>query len=1192
MASTKRKDRLSKRSTKHGRRRRRWPIALLGLGLVAALVWLSPVIVAHTALKQKIVSAALSDFEGSVTIGSASLGWLSPLSALDVAAYDAKGQPLAKVKSLRSEKSLLALLSDKSRLGTIHVEQPAVRLVLREDGSNWEDALASYMESESQGSLDEFQLKIVGGAIAIHDDALGGQWRVDELNADMRFSNESPEQVRARLTGRVAANDTAPGSVAADLVWKAGPSSEQSLGEGQVAVRIESLQVQPLAAAARRWIGDVDLQGTLNCDTFYQWTDDGQRKRIQIDRLEGQNLVVRAAHWPDGDRLQTAGLNCRGQIEADASRWRVSGLKLETDMGEFTANGSLPADSVSSGKIWTDVLRDLQKEDMRIAGELDVAKVARMLPSTLNIRSDTQIESGKLKLSLASKSVENPSFTAILEAKDLAAVADGRRIKWEPILLTADFRQTKNGPVIDQVMCRSNFLNIMGKGTLAQGSATVNGDLATMAADVGQLIDLSPLELRGRLDGTFNWRCDDNQRLAADGQIALADFRLTASGHPSWQERQLVVDLAATADTAAGEISRVKTASLTLQSGSDRFLAELTRPVDRPTKQAAWPMRLRAGGQLATWLPRLQPLFSLADWKVKGEVDVDATATLAVDKIQADSVSVRVDQLHAQSEGWTIDEPRIQLETKGMWDHTKGQLVADATTMTSSTVAFRAEQLVLQFPGESTAVSGVASYRADLGRISQLLSPPGRPADQQVAGSVTGMIQASHQQDATQLEWSADVKDLVCVARKANTAAYGAMPVSRTSDWQEIWREPTLKLAGTNRYDYARDRLTVGSFTATSDTLQLSAKGTIDSLSAERVADLSGQIDYDLADVTKKLGDYLGPRIQLAGRDRAQFKLHGPLVRPDASSAAETARRKAPPNVATVRPVISPELTANANFGWQLANVHGLRVGQGEMVATLSGGVVRFDPLDVPVSEGRLKLSPWIDLNSASVPLHVNKGPLAENVRISQEMCHTWLKYVTPLLAEATRAEGRFSISLDGAQVPLTAPDRSELHGELHVHAAQIGPGPLAEHYLAIAQQVKTVVEGRPVSAGLSSRATLNVAEQKVKFDVKDGRVYHDGFSVTVGDVVIRTSGSVGFDQSLDLVAELPIRDNWVQGKPYLAALKGNVVRIPVQGTFSNRRFDDRALRDLNRQLIGNAAGRLLEEGLNRGLERLIRPPR
>ncbi len=40
-----------------------------------------------------------------------------------------------------------------------------------------------------------------------------------------------------------------------------------------------------------------------------------------------------------------------------------------------------------------------------------------------------------------------------------------------------------------------------------------------------------------------------------------------------------------------------------------------------------------------------------------------------------------------------------------------------------------------------------------------------------------------------------------------------------------------------------------------------------------------------------------------------------------------------------------------------------------------------------------------------------------ENVAITPEMCQTWLKYVTPLLADATSVEGRLSLKLEQANL-------------------------------------------------------------------------------------------------------------------------------------------------------------------------------
>jgi hypothetical protein len=132
--------------------RRRWLFGLLPLlALGAALLWMAPTIVANTALMHKIISAALSDFEGQVTVGSASLGWLSPVVAHDVAAVDSAGQPLARIKSFRSDRSLFGLMIHRRDPGSLHLDQPLIHLVLRPDGSNWEDALGKYFAQPRVG---------------------------------------------------------------------------------------------------------------------------------------------------------------------------------------------------------------------------------------------------------------------------------------------------------------------------------------------------------------------------------------------------------------------------------------------------------------------------------------------------------------------------------------------------------------------------------------------------------------------------------------------------------------------------------------------------------------------------------------------------------------------------------------------------------------------------------------------------------------------------------------------------------------------------------------------------------------------------------------------------------------------------------------------------------------------------------
>jgi hypothetical protein len=218
-------------------------------------------------------------------------------------------------------------------------------------------------------------------------------------------------------------------------------------------------------------------------------------------------------------------------------------------------------------------------------------------------------------------------------------------------------------------------------------------------------------------------------------------------------------------------------------------------------------------------------------------------------------------------------------------------------------------------------------------------------------------------------------------------------------------------------------------------------------------------------------------------------------------------------------------------------------------------------------------------------------GTIVDRVRISPEMCRSWLKYLAPVMADATAAEGNFSVAVDAAQFPVSDPTGGNIQGTLVIHSAQIGPGPLSREILAIAQLIKSVVEKRPFAPDqLSYGQWLEMPEQTLNLQVADHRVYHRDMRFAVQDVAVKTSGWVGIDQQIALVAEIPVRDEWVGQDRYLASMKGQVIRLPISGTVSRPQVDRTALRELTRQTVINAGSNLLQNEINRGLNRLFQP--
>jgi hypothetical protein len=491
-------------------------------------------------------------------------------------------------------------------------------------------------------------------------------------------------------------------------------------------------------------------------------------------------------------------------------------------------------------------------------------------------------------------------------------------------------------------------------------------------------------------------------------------------------------------------------------------------------------------------------------------------------------------------------------------------------------------------------VDGAAGFRGDVGRLAECVQDPRQPVEHRFFGAATGTVQVRHDANVTHLAWSSDLQDVGCAvpARGVNLAA----PQAAGAGWRELWRQPALRVSGKQSYDHAQDRLQVEQLTVASDALRLQAAGQIDGCRQQRLTDLRGEVWYDWATVCQMLRPYLGEQFQFTGQETSQFALKGPLATVAVSSSpppppAGIAPAAFRPDAGQLaRPYVPRELLGSAGVGWQSGNLYGLLLGQGAVKVNLADSVLRCDSLDFAVSEGRLTATPWVDLRSAHPLFRVDQGQVIDNVRLSPGLCRTWLKFIAPLLADATSAEGRFSLNLAEMAVPLNDRNQANVHGELLVHTAQVGPGPLAQQFLSLAQQVRGLAGAAAGQRPGGTATWLTVPEQNVKFDVQDGRVHHERLTLSVGDVTIRTTGSVGLDETLALAAEVPIPDEWVANRQLLAGLKGTVLKIPVGGTFSQPRVDAQALRDFGRQMLRGTAGRMLEGELQRGLERLLGP--
>ncbi|MFV1966300.1 MAG: hypothetical protein ACC628_12825 [Pirellulaceae bacterium] len=1159
-------------------------------------MWFAPTLIALSPLKQHLVGWATREFDGNVSVGSASLGWLSPVEVEGLVAEDSSGTRLAEISSLRTEKTLASLLLQRTELGVIYLQRPHIRCELRADGSNVEDALQAWLEApKTQTATIGVELKIEDGVIEAAETATGRQWTVDDLDLLLTIPSGGAVPATLQLQAQVTEGEGVRATLEVEGQWQppAGPG-DGGLGKGNLSVRTSALPLGLPAAVLKRLVPQLHLTGLLTSDVQLAWQGDDQQ--VRVAQMDVEELTWTDPTWMGSDRLFIPLLRVTGEATRAGDTWRLRDFAVTSAVARLSASGTGAVPSLAAGDWSRPILRAVSQAQLQADGSVDVAQLAAMMPHTLRIRQGTRISSGEVSLKFSSEPLsDGHRWSGRLLAENLAAVYQDRRIAWkQPIEVRLAARRNQGAITLDQLEWVSSFLSLIAQGSLAEGSLSLEGDLARFRAEASQFIELGDLQLKGKLQAKMDWRGDRQGRVVLDGQGTADDFQLVAKKGRPWREQRLAIRIGGTARTNQDGLFLLDDGNLELKSGMDQLTLDLLEPMTIRSA-ASWPVRLRVVGDISRWMSRIQAAVPLDGWDLDGALDLEATARVSPKRLALSVTRCSIQDLYGRVAGLDIAEPMMQLEAQGEWDRTGGQFRLQKGTLASTSVAMRVNDVLLAVTGTSIAIHGQSSYRIQLERVGEWFGNTGAGLLRRVSGEATGQVRLSYADHATTMACTAEVKDFT-YQFNADSQSGPAAATNRNRTSPTVWHEPKLELTVNGNYNATRDTLQFSTIRVAGQSLDVSAQGQVSELQDRCVVQLDGQIAYDLERMIEQFGRRFAGRVRFVGRDTRPFSLNGPLFAASAKAGPTAGTMRQASTVGrSVAAVPSTwalaGLRGDASVSWQAAAIEGIPVGPGTLDTRLEDGILVASPMDFDVSGGSVSLAPRLLLNQNPMVLTLPSGSVAERVRLSPEMCRGWLKYVAPLVADAASAEGTFSVTLDKTIVPVAQPSNGEIQGTLSVHSARIGPGPLSRELLTIATQIKSIVDGRPLSAtGSPSDRWIELPQQNVSFTMVDRQVHHQGLQFVVDDVVIRTRGSVALDQSLNLIAEVPIRDEWVARNRYLASLRGQVLQLPIQGTLKNPRVDGGALARLGQQTLGGAATRMLEQELNRGLQRLLGP--
>jgi translocation and assembly module TamB len=1147
----------------HGMRRRRVPVfTLTATGLLLLIVALAPTILSFTPLGPQLVASAAREWlDGTLAAESVSMGWLSGQRIHGVSIRDRSGSEIASAESVVVGKSLLGLIFDRSNLGVVTIQKPRLLLVARNDRSNLEDLLAPLMSGSSSGDAPLMLIQVNDGYVKFVDDSTGKSW--DLAPVVVQATSPRTGQPAWNVAAQARLGDAGANAQLAQVMGDAWSTA--------VSIEADRFPLEPLQPIVARMFGPLRMTGAMTGKIDMEVAQGGAQQKYAFDHVDAIDVHLAAPYFLGEETLDLEHASAHGTAEYAEGLWRFSGLEFESDVGSFSGSGDLRLSEFSRASL---VGGKLPTTTCDFRGVVELARLSRMLPHTFHLRDGVEFTSGQANVSLVSKPEgKRRRLEASLTAENVAAISEGRPIGLRsPIRFRAAVLDTAGGWQVERLVAESSFLSADAAGNASQGELRFRGNLNRLAEEAEQFFDLGEVELSGEIDGMLTWQGDGTSAYRVRGEAHLAHFSVAMPGMLPWREDELTAVFDGQGVAWSDEDIAIERGRLRVASGGDQLDFQL-QPSTSEGAPAGLALELR--GDLATWLPRVQTILPLHDLRAAGSIVASGKGTWSPERLELTRANMQLSELAAGGLGFHIREPEVRGETSLVFDRSAGILKTRDLILQSRTAAMSSEELTLTLT-ETPSLEGSIAARLNVARALASLAEPSIAASSQWTGEMEAEATFQHAAGTTQATLTGQVNDLAYATRAlAADAAWHAplRDVAMNTPFVTQWEEPLVSFRASAAYDAPRDLLTLMRLETQAGSSGMVASGKVAEASGRCLVDLSGEVRYDLAAWRDKLQPLMGPSFDVQGAGVKPFDLRGPLFAASASGE---------------KSLVPLALTGKGAVAWQRLEWMALPLGPADVSTQLRDSTFFIEPTTIALNHGSLRLAPAIVLRGDVWHIAHGKGRVIENAVITPEMCRAWIKYISPLVADATAAQGKFSVDVDQAMIPLEAPTTLAAQGSLQVQQVTVGPGPLALQLIAIAEQVRDVVEGKAGIDGLialassqalpqpagEARTWLELPEQAVPVYVVDGKVHHQQLTMQVRDVTLRTSGAVGLeDESLELMCEIPIRDEWLSRRPQLASLKGQTLKIPIRGTISRPELDLRALPQLGRDLAV-AAGR------------------
>jgi len=938
---------MARRHSRHGvgaRPRRRWGLwSLAVLVGLAVLAWAAPLLLVHTGLRDRPLTAAFAGIDGTISSGAATWRWLGSLEYRDVVVRDRSGRAAVIVPLVVIDRGLARLAIERSNLGTVRLVEPEAIVEVRGDGSSLEDILAAWLAAA--GPAPALELEVVNATVEFVDVVRQDAWRLsDVIAAGTVLSDGSlsgwtaagrlrhsagpagaalPDAVpppaavgeRTRLD-----RSTIPAAAAAVLVrdggWSLSSPAAGADGSRTITVAAHRLPLGASSVVATRFGLSHLIDGIA--DFRLDVTDDSGGRRAQGEVAVDEAVLCDAVDLDERFTIERCVMPF--DVVFEQGRMLVHRFAAASPMIRAEASGGLrlPRDDMDR---WAE---EIVGEDFTLSIDVDLAAASQALPHGLAVRPDVRVTGGGLRFAATSRADGDDRLLELrATARDLAAVqgvasASDAAPREKPLAWPEPFTawlKGRRGPGrderlrIEEARLVSEAVEFSAAGTPAVLGIQWTADLGKMLGQLSEVLDLGAVTAQGRTRG----RIDVSGDVGVGGRslkatASVTDLEVAIPGRPTWRDPEVAIEVEGIGSLTGG-VAAVEEARGVLACRADRLEASLgggvfvdlpalvglsratASPWIRPAANAESVVAEGSiAGDLASWQPRLAmvlPGIVAEGLALSGGIRAAVAVSPTGDVWRIERAGGEIEKFTARWQGREIVEPRLVATVTGRVHAGTGQLDVASAELLSATLSVRTGGL--SWMPSPVVAAGVASV-APLPLVDRLR---GRMQWQADVGRFERWLvpaQLAAEWPAAGRIWgTVEVVDTQAGTNTLIEATGSQLTLSTAAaPARPLWSEPRMTVALEVTRPRAAaggvaDQLRVDRLAVESSTLAVTATGVVEEWSSRRTVALDGTAAYDWAQVSRLLVPWTGGRLRLSGGGGRPFVLRGPLSAPPAS---------------------------------------------------------------------------------------------------------------------------------------------------------------------------------------------------------------------------------------------------------------------------------------------------------------------